>query len=55
MTNLFQSAPFILTPQDHLLLTPCFYLELKLIHGNIPLHLLVEKCGLQYQTPLSLL
>jgi len=54
MTVLFQSAQFILTPQDYALLTTCFYLCLTL-QKNIPLHLLAQKCGLHYQTVFSFL
>jgi len=54
MTILFQSTQFILTPQDYQHLTTCFYLELTLPQENVPLHLLTQKCGLQYQTILSL-
>jgi len=31
----------------------CFYLELTLLQKNVPLHMLAQKCGLQYQTVLS--
>jgi len=57
MTILFQTAQFILTPQDHPLLTIYFYLELTVLQENIPLplHLFAQKFGLQYQTALSLL
>jgi len=53
MAILFQSALFVLTPQEYLFLTTCFYLELAHLQGNIPLHFLVQKCGLQYQTLIS--
>jgi len=36
------------------LLITCFYLELTLLHENVSLHLLVQKCGLLYQCSLSL-
>jgi len=55
MTILFQSAQFILTPQDYQPLTTSFYLELIHTQENVPLHLLAQKRGLQYQTVLSLL
>jgi len=55
MNILFQSAQFILTPQDYLLLATCFFLELTLLQKKLPLHLLAQKCGLQHQTVLSLL
>jgi len=41
---LFQSAQFILTPQDYPLLTMCFNLESTLLQENVPLHLLAQKC-----------
>jgi len=47
MTTLFQSAQFILTPQDYELLIICFYLGLTLPQERSPLHLLAQKCGLQ--------
>jgi len=40
MTILFQSALFILTPQDYPLILTCFYQELILFQENIPLNLL---------------
>jgi len=39
-TILFQSAQFILTPQDNPLLTTCFYLESTILQENDPLLLL---------------
>ena len=40
------------TPQDYLLLT-CLYLEITFIQENVPLHLLAQKSGLQYQAVLN--
>jgi len=37
ITTLFQSAQFILTPQDHPLLTTCFYRESTPLQENVPL------------------
>jgi len=50
MTILFQSALFILTAQDYPFLKTCIYLELTQLQVKDSLHLLVYKCGLQYQT-----
>jgi len=45
---LFQSVLFILIPQDYPLITTCSYQE-----ENVLVHLLHQKCGLQYQTILN--
>jgi len=50
MTILFQSAQFISIPQDYQHLATYFYLDLTPPQENAPLHLLAQKCGLQYQT-----
>jgi len=54
MTIVFQSAQFIFIPQDYPLTTTCFYVE-STLQENAPLHLMAQKCVLQYQTVLSFL
>jgi len=48
-------SSIISTPQDYPLLTTRCYLESTLFQENDPLHLLAQKCDLQYQTVLSFL
>jgi len=55
MNILFQSAQFILTPQNYQFPTTCFYLELTLPQEIVSLHLLAQKCGRQHQTVWSLM